>query len=360
MMKTLSTYTATAKTAEIMSRYRPIAPKPDSPSDQKIRQSPYLRDLWPQLQARPTRTRKRSRGALSPPVIKRPRTQQMFTLPLKSPPPKHLSMQGFLPVFSQLPPLQNLDNSVITAPSSLPTLSLLPPSVTAATEPEVSRPPYELIRCMKTSSQERELDLNTVVVDVPEEKDLLRQLQEPRFITNVISPQPVRPVGSSIRVGCINENPNAPPVQAPKKAEQVEEEVESDLLPAVISDSNNKVRLANSAYKEMVGEPECSWLNSMVTTSNGSRLGCSSSSSCCKRICGQVSLHFADSRVPVSSNGFSCWVSIDWGSQGKKSSVNAFCDVMRLACESNNYLFTWRFHTPARHSSKTTSPCLDN
>nr|CAD1832446.1 unnamed protein product [Ananas comosus var. bracteatus] len=44
----------------------------------------------------------------------------------------------------------------------------------------------------------------------------------------------------------------SPPGPIPAKPEVVEEEVESETLPAVVSDSRNRVRLANSAYKEMV------------------------------------------------------------------------------------------------------------
>ncbi|KAK1561992.1 hypothetical protein Q3G72_004561 [Acer saccharum] len=69
---------------------------------------------------------------------------------------------------------------------------------------------------------------NKVAV-IPEEKDLLLQLQAPSSTTSVISPQPIRPVGSSITVGCISENTSLnPAVQVPKKPEEVEEEVESE------------------------------------------------------------------------------------------------------------------------------------
>ncbi|XP_059462041.1 uncharacterized protein LOC132191037 [Corylus avellana] len=189
------------------------------------------------------------------------------------------------------------------------------------------------------------IDLNSLA-EISEEKDLLRQLQAPPTgsINNVIAPQPqaIRPVGSSISVGSINEDPNpslTPVVQ--KKPKEVEEEVESEALLAVISYSNNKVRMANSAYKEMEGQPECSWVDSMVASSS-------------KRISGEVMLHLSDSSVPVlSSNGFSCWVRIEWGSEGKQSSINALCDVIRLSCESKNYLFTWRFHTHTREASQS-------
>ncbi|KAK8624261.1 hypothetical protein V6N13_065611 [Hibiscus sabdariffa] len=82
--------------------------------------------------------------------------------------------------------------------------------------------------------------------------------------STVIAPQPIRLVGSSISVGCIIENPNlTSPMQVPKKPEEIEEEVESEALPVVVSDLNNKV--TSSAYNEMIGQQEWPYLDSMVT-----------------------------------------------------------------------------------------------
>ena len=75
----------------------------------------------------------------------------------------------------------------------------------------------------------------------------------------------------------------------------------------------------------------------------------------CKRIYGEVMLHLSDSKVPIKSNGFSCWERIEWGSEGKKSSIKAFCDVLRLSCQSKDYLFTWRFHIHNREASQSSS-----
>ncbi|XP_050364533.1 uncharacterized protein LOC126783163 [Argentina anserina] len=369
MIKTLNPYnsTNTAKTAEIMSRYRPIAPRPEtspitptgeSPAlSQKIRDSPYLRNLWPQLQARPTRTRKRGRAAISPPTLKRQRTNHVFGL---SPachvtsPVKTLTLDGFTHPLTQLAlPNQLGSASTCLESTSLVTLPLLsyPSSLSIVPNQAVvtnqAAPPAELNLPRPSGGDEKLIDLNSEA-EIPEEKDLLKQLQgipSPTTPTtpSVISPQPIRPVGSSISVGCINTDSNlAQAVQAPKKPEDVESEVELEALPAIISDSHNKVRMANAAYKEMVGQPECSWLDSMVATS-------------CKRIGGEVALQLSDTRVPTSSNGFSCWVRIEWGNEMDKHAVNAFCDVMKLACESKDYLFTWRFHTHSREASQSSS-----
>ncbi|XP_020584252.1 uncharacterized protein LOC110027246 [Phalaenopsis equestris] len=172
------------------------------------------------------------------------------------------------------------------------------------------------------------------------ERDLLQKLQEPKIIT----PRPVRPVGSSISVGPINElvPSSAPP--PPKRPAEVEDEVESEKLPAVVSDYKNRVRLANSAYKELVGQPECMWLDSMAYGSDCKGFAFRPLS---RRINGEVMLEFSgDSAAPPppSLNGFSCRVKIEWACNGRKSFVDAPCDVCRVYCESKEYLFTWKFH----------------
>ncbi|XP_047325183.1 uncharacterized protein LOC124928972 [Impatiens glandulifera] len=339
----------TAKTAEIMSRYRPIAPKPEppttttttttaitssfpessshSPFPQNIRQSPYLMNVWPHLQARPTRTRKRGRTALAPPLMtKRPRPHLISlppSFPLQSapfppPPPHHFTTT--IPGLIGLHDINSSSTNLVTLPL-LPSIPILP-----------------------ASSRESGIDLNREATEIPEEKDFLQQLQgNINNPTTVFTPQPVRPVCSSITVGSIS-CPDlglslSPYAQIPmrmKKKKEIEGDVESEALPAVVSDSNNKVRLANSAYKEMVGQPECSWLDSCA----------------CKRICGEVMLHFSGSiSLPLSSNGFSCWVTIEWGRRnGETTSVNAFCDVIKLSCESREYQYAWRFHTGSKAS----------
>ncbi|KAK7376976.1 hypothetical protein VNO80_02396 [Phaseolus coccineus] len=359
MIKTLNPYPNPAKTAEIMSRYRPIAPKPEtSPNSMtegssslshKIKQSPYLRNLWPQLQARPTRTRKRGRAPLTlpPSSLKRQKTHILgFCPPCHvTSPAKNLSFQGFAPPPLPLPHPnhglgvlnRSMEKNTLINPS-LVTLPLLPCS------PGGPAPKLDSITITTKPCGGGVIDLNTKV-SVPEERDLLQQLQKP-VSNNVIQPQPVRPIGSSITVVCIGEDSTLPSAaQTPKRSHEVEEEVESEALPVVISDSNHRVRMANSAYKEMVGQPVCPWLESMVNGGAGNLQ--------CKRISGEVALHLCDSKIPTSSNGFSCWVRIEWQSEQKKCCVNAFCDVMKLTCESRDYLFTWRFHTRTREACQS-------
>lgn len=366
MMQTLNPYT-TARTAEIMARYRPIAPKPESPVSsnsgdnspnsmpQNIRKSPYLMNVWPHLQARPTRTRKRGRTALAPSALKRSRTCLQGLSPpyqVTASPSKALALEGFTHDPSGLPHLSfNISNLVplkcgldtpVTTPSNSVTLPFLPTSAsTSGLHSEQPLPGMSEINGVELLGEGDRgiIDLNKAVED-PEELNFLPQLELGPTKSVVITPQAIRPVGSSISVGRISEDPcgrNADK-KVVKRREEVEKEVEFEALPAVVSDSNNRVRLTNAAYNEMVGQPECCWLDYMSSGGGGG--------GACKRIGGEVVLDFMDSSVPQSSNGFTCWVRIEWGGgkNGKKCAVNAFCDAIRLACESKDYLFEWRFH----------------
>ncbi|XP_047951082.1 uncharacterized protein LOC125196563 [Salvia hispanica] len=309
MIQTINPY-STARTAEIMSRYRPIAPKPETPSSAAdtdssssalpngIRKSPYLSNVWAHLQARPTRTRKRGRTApfSAASSVKRPRT----------------CLQGLSPPYHLAPAHMHafprpLDTAEYVA---LPLLYCA-----AAAVPKANA-----------------IDLNAAAAEPqpqpqPQDLDLHLHLPEPPASAAVISPRPVRPVGSSIIVESIAEDP-----RGSSMAKGVEEAVEGEARPAIVSDSSNKVRICNSAYKEMVGQPECCWLD-------GRRIG------------GEVSLRFPDAeagRRAREAAAFTCSVRIEWEGEGKKKMcVNAACSAVKLVCQSQtkDCQFLWRFDT---------------
>lgn len=132
-----------------------------------------------------------------------------------------------------------------------------------------------------------------------------------------------------------------------KTPTEVEDDAELDELPVVVSDSHNRVRLANSAYRELVGQPECSWLETMMIVNDSSRRTTTTRR---KRISGEVVLEVSDDGgsfpVPVSCNRFSCKVKIEWTTcNGQKKLVSCCCDVTRLFCPSKDYVFSWRFRT---------------
>ncbi|KAL1821867.1 hypothetical protein ACET3Z_016736 [Daucus carota] len=307
-----------SKTAEILARYRPIAPKPpdhqltdkDSSTNsnppampEKIRESAYMRSVWPRLQARPNhRARKRGRALLAPilPSLKRSKGGFAFS--------PYLSPKSLL--------------SFLASPN------VFPPNYTTA------------VSTVQAGAQD--LDLN---MHVPVEKDLLQQLQDKEVqvqvqvqIPGVVTPRPLRLVSSVIRVqpGSVSNQEVA--AQGPAEAAEIEKKMESEALPTVISDSRNQVRLANSAYNRLVGQPNCGWLDPVAR----------SKAAACNRICGEVRLQLPDSageEFASTSNGFFCLVVIEWGNNEYKSSITTFGEAVRLFCESRDYMFAWRFHT---------------
>ncbi|XP_026662127.2 uncharacterized protein LOC103711346, partial [Phoenix dactylifera] len=265
------------------------------------------------LRGRPCRARKRGRSTLASLPSKRPRTP-FFPPLLPSTTPAQLGLARGLPL---LPSFSAPEKPPIKTSGDPLTLSLLPPN----------------------PSPDSDRDLVSVAPPrgIPVERDLLQKLQQPK----VIVPLPIRPVGSSITIGPITLDTGPAPPAPAKKPQEVEEEVESDLLPAVVSDSRNRVRIANSAYKEMVGQPECPWLDLMASVGSRS-LGMRLAS---RRISGAVMLDLSESSVPLTSKGFSCRARIQWASNGTKTLIHVPCDVRRLYCDSKDYLFTWRFRT---------------
>lgn len=363
MMQTLHLYN-TAKTAEIMARYRPIAPKPEDPTNpngdnnsslpEGIRRSPYLMNVWNHMQARPTRTRKRGRTALAPPIMKRTRTCLQGLSPpyqVTTSPAKILALQGFVhdpcgtPSLSFIPnlvPLKCGFHTPVTTSSNRVSLPLVP------CNPAVSLPTNaNALQSIVGGDGEGSIDLNKAA-EAHDEVVFIPQLEmeegsgtNPTTKFAVVKPQAIKLVVSSISVGKIIEDHGAENKgkQVVMKEEDVEKKIESEVLPALVSDSKNKVRLTNAAYNEMIGQPECLWLDLVPPSCGSGRDG-----GACKRIGGEVVLDFVNCSLPKSSNGFTCWVRIEWGKDGKKNVVNAFCEGMPLACESKDYLFEWRFH----------------
>ncbi|KAH9303740.1 hypothetical protein KI387_008144, partial [Taxus chinensis] len=137
----------------------------------------------------------------------------------------------------------------------------------------------------------------------------------------VIMPQPVRPVGSSVSIEYLKETNEqiSPPC---KTMDEIKEQMEKETFPALISDSKNRVKWANSAYKKMVGQPECSWLESTVCCYNNNSEGPLTS-----RINGEVVLK--DGPFPASA--FSCYARIQWtDNKGEKISIRATCEVSKF------------------------------
>ncbi|CAA6657538.1 unnamed protein product [Spirodela intermedia] len=331
------------RTHEILARYRPIAPRPAPPPQSGV-ESPSsappgkltAAGLHHLQTTRPVRSKKRGRAGCSCVASKKRAKTYVpllpspeVSLPLLATKTSKLGLsgQGFPVLPMACSTFQGKGEKPVGNCADLLTLSLLPFSSAASSFAGAIPPPEAKKKAKETTT----LDLNSDPEACATADDPLAPAKP-----QIIVPQPVRPIGSSISVGYISEDKgDVRAVPASKKPEEVEEEVESEALPAVVSDSNNRIRLANSAYKKMVGQPECSWLDFMVR--NG---GAGSN-----RINGEVMLDLSGSAVPTSSNGFSCSVTIEWACNGRRTFVRAPCDVNKLFCESKNYLFAWRFHT---------------
>lgn len=156
----------------------------------------------------------------------------------------------------------------------------------------------------------------------------------------VIMPQPIRLIGSTVSLVSITDlQSQTSPL--PDTLDLVKKQLEAEASPAFISDSSNLVRWVNTAYKQMVGQPECLWLNSTV----GDSLDCESLQS--PRPAGGVVL-CCSVGVPVAAPAFSGCVNIQWTNAGERNCMTLPCDVIRLDCCSNGrVMLVWKFDIQA-------------
>ncbi|CAN6289035.1 unnamed protein product [Urochloa humidicola] len=172
----------------------------------------------------------------------------------------------------------------------------------------------------------------------PIERDLISKLQ----VTKVIKPRPTRPKRTTIFIDCSNivdssTNMSVEVAMSKKTPREVVAELElPDALPAIVSGkNNNRVHLANNAYKKMVGQPLCPWLGSLPGAGTS------------RRINGEVFLYVQSfgplSCLPSTRCAFPCTAKISWQHEDATASLTVPCAFEHLTDNSNDYCFIWRF-----------------
>ncbi|MCO5574154.1 hypothetical protein L7F22_027934 [Adiantum nelumboides] len=156
-------------------------------------------------------------------------------------------------------------------------------------------------------------------------------LNSPRVIT----PQPVRLVGSVVSVESLAEIQNGNAMAA--SLELVKKRSEECEMPGFITDMSNVVRWVNSAYKVMVGQPECPWLAS--TMKDG---GCGAPT-----ITGEVLLT-CNVEVPTSAVCFSGRANVQWTKNtGERSCMTLPCDVSAFVDGYSKRMLVWKLDAQA-------------
>ncbi|KAH7439451.1 hypothetical protein KP509_04G061400 [Ceratopteris richardii] len=121
------------------------------------------------------------------------------------------------------------------------------------------------------------------------------------------------------------------PLELKYSSEHVESQLEASNLPGLIADLLNVVRWVNTAYKAMVGQPECPWLMSTVH-------------SCSLTIAGAVLLS-SNVDNPTSASSFSGRVNVKWTrrSSGHRTSMTLQCGVTASGTEHSRRMLAWQF-----------------
>ncbi|OEL28328.1 hypothetical protein BAE44_0010652, partial [Dichanthelium oligosanthes] len=159
-------------------------------------------------------------------------------------------------------------------------------------------------------------------------------------VPKVIRPCPAHPQRITISIdysNIIGANLALVVAMSKKTTREVEAELElPDTLPAIVSGHKNIcVHLTNDAFKAMVGQPLCPWLDSLLGT------GVS------RRINGEVVLDVwmlsTSSRLPSTGGAFPCTMWILWECEDVIASLTVPCVFEVLTDNSIDYCFIWRF-----------------
>eukprot|EP00249_Psilotum_nudum_P006929 c20165_g1_i1 orf=176-2293(-) len=159
----------------------------------------------------------------------------------------------------------------------------------------------------------------------------------------VIMPNPKRLVGSTVSLVGVTEALHSNDSPSTSLA-AIEAQLEESILPSFITDSSNRVRWVNSAYKQMVGQPECHWLASTVTTSSSCKSDVSSAALLqSPRPNGEVSFVWS-SKFPETATAFSGKVNIQWINNGETSSLTVPCEVARMEDQCRGWMRVWKLY----------------
>ncbi|KAF8698412.1 hypothetical protein HU200_035151 [Digitaria exilis] len=171
----------------------------------------------------------------------------------------------------------------------------------------------------------------------PVERDFISKLQVPK----VIRPRAARPLRTSISIDCSNiidgTTSEVGVVKSKKTVMEVVAEMElPHALPTIVSGyHNNRVHITNDAYKAMVGQLICPWLD-FVPGVGASR-----------RINGDVVLSVRSfntgPRLANPRSAFPCTARISWEREDATASLTVPCAVEHLAENALDYRFIWKF-----------------
>ncbi|MCO5614055.1 hypothetical protein L7F22_068336 [Adiantum nelumboides] len=161
-----------------------------------------------------------------------------------------------------------------------------------------------------------------------------------------IVPLPLRLIRSSVSLMSITkvQTLEVPPLCTSIEVLKQQHEVVSS--PVVISNSCSTVKWVNAAYKQMIGQPECPWLGTLMhDSSDGEEVQSP------RRLAGQVVLRISV-EIPHSALTFSGWVDVQWRNcAGERRSMTLPCDVTRRIISAKktpgSVLFVWKLDIQA-------------
>lgn len=151
----------------------------------------------------------------------------------------------------------------------------------------------------------------------------------------VVTPQPLRPAGSTIRFEDIEPLASNASLAVKGSFELIKRQFDRWSSPVILTDLKNRARWVNAAYKKLVGQPPCAW---SVDGSNLEQL----------RLTGGISIAGLEALKTLPAS-LKCMATVNWPEGGEGRPLESCCMGTRIDSVGSEVLgYLWRFGTPLR------------
>jgi hypothetical protein len=247
-----------------------------------------------------------------------------------------LKQSGLVPSLVTTPPAPNPPN-----PADAPKAPPVSPALSAAALPagDVCSPLDRLFSNENDSSSGSSSSTSSFTTATSREYPGGRPPGEKKAPGRVVTPQPLRPVGSTIRFEYITPLASDASLAVKGSFELIKRQFDRWATPVILTDLKNRARWVNAAYKKLVGQPPCTWLASAVSKENNLEQ---------LRLTGGISVMGLEDLKTLPAS-LQCNVKVSWPQGGGGQLQESGCMGTRIDSVGSEVLgYLWRFDVPLR------------
>jgi hypothetical protein len=247
-----------------------------------------------------------------------------------------LKQSGLVPSLVTTPPAPNPPN-----PADAPKAPPVSPALSAAASPacDVCSPLDRLFSNKNDSSSGSSSSTSSFTTATSQEYPGGKPPGAKKAPGRVVTPQPLRPVGSTIRFENITPLASDASLAVKGSFELIKRQFDRWATPVILTDLKNRARWVNAAYKKLVGQPPCTWLASAVSKENNLEQ---------LRLTGGIIVVGLEDLKTLPAS-LQCNVKVSWPQGGAGKLQESGCMGTRIDSVGSEVLgYLWRFDVPLR------------